>query len=70
MKYWRIGRTECGYGENGLILKGDSDHIVSFRKINEGFEIREECDGNFSEIFTKKEVLELVEELKEWITNQ
>ena len=46
---WKTGRTETGYGEEGLLLlDGENDSIISIRKMPDGLiEFREECDGYY-----------------------
>jgi hypothetical protein len=72
MEKWRIGNTENGHGNVGIILIGEDgvDHILSVKKIEAGFEFMEECDGYFSNTYSKEAALKVVDELREWIVNQ
>lgn len=71
---WRIGKTENGYGEEGLLLKGEKDfddgRILSVRKDGNYFIFSEECDACFSVTYIKEEALQAIEELKQWIIEQ
>ncbi len=67
MKHWIEGKSENGYGEKGILIKGGDEHILSVVKNEEGIRFMEECDGYFSETYTKEEALELINELREWI---
>lgn len=66
---WEIGKSENGYGEEGIILKGGDGRIISVVKSHEGILFTEECDGYFSELYSKEEALLLIEELKDWINS-
>lgn len=67
MEFWKTGRIENGYGEEGIILKGGDGRIISVSKTDEGITFTEECDGYFSENYTKEDVLKTVDELRAWI---
>ena len=67
MEFWEKGRIENGYGEEGIILKGGDGRIVSISKTDEGVKFTEECDGYFSETYTKEDALKIVDELRAWI---
>ena len=67
MKYWIEGGSENGYGEKGILMKGDDQKILSVVKNGDDIRFMEECDGYYCEIYSKEEALELVDELREWI---
>ena len=67
MEFWEICRIENGYGEEGIILKGGDGRIVSISKTEKGIKFTEECDGHFSETYTKEDALKIVDELRAWI---
>ncbi|MFO0447617.1 MAG: hypothetical protein ACK52I_02815 [Pseudomonadota bacterium] len=67
MKHWIEGRSEHGYGEKGIILKGGDERILSVCKTREGIQFMEECDGIFNHTFTKEEALDMLDELRKWI---
>lgn len=69
MEYWNKQRVENGYGEMGIVLKGGNGRILSALKTDKGICFMEECDGCFSQTFTKDQALALIEELKQWIEN-
>jgi len=67
MKHWIEGNSENGYGEKGILIKGGNERILSVVKNEQGIQFMEECDGCFSEIYTKDEAMKLIDELREWI---
>lgn len=67
MEKWKIGRTENGYGAEGIILKGGDGQILSVLKNDTGFVFREECDGYFLETYSKEDALKIIDELRDWI---
>jgi len=67
MEYWTEGKSENGYGKKGILIKGGNKRILSVVKNEEGVQFMEECDGYFSECYTKEDALKLVDELREWI---
>ena len=69
MEHWIEGRSGNGYEEKGILIKGGDERILSVVKNEDGIQFMEECDGCFSETYTKEEALKLVEELREWISN-
>lgn len=69
MEYWTEGISENGYGERGILIKGGDERILSVVKKEEGIQLMEECDGCFSEVYTKEEALKLIDELRIWINN-
>jgi len=64
MSYLKKGATECGYGDDGLLF---GDRVFSVKKINGEIEIREECDGHFSETLSKEEAIESFKGVIAWI---
>lgn len=70
MKYWKEGKSENGYGPKGLILKGEDERVLSIVRSGDTFTFREECDGVFSENFSKNQALEMVEELRQFILEE
>lgn len=66
MKHWEVAKLEQRYGKR-ITLKGCNERILSVTKTDEGMEFMEECDGWFSHTYTKEEVIELLDELKDWI---
>ena len=67
---WIYGKSENGNGDEGIVLNGGENKIVSVVKTNEGIKFTEECDGYYCETFTKQEALIIVDELKKWIENE
>jgi hypothetical protein len=68
MKHWIEQKVNRGYGNDyGIVLKHGDERIISAQKTDKGIILTEECDFNFGVDLTKKEALELVEELKNWI---
>ena len=67
MRYWKKGKTQDGYGDDGIILKADRDRILSVCKTDEGIKFTEECDGHFTETFSKEDAIKLIDELREWV---
>lgn len=63
-KIWYKGKSEHGYGKEGILL---GDRVLSVVKNEDGFVFREECDGWYSVTYSKEEALKLIEELKDWI---
>jgi len=66
---WKVGRTEDGYGEPGLILlDGDMNRTLSIRKDETGHIVfREECDGYFHATMTPDEARLALHEALAWI---
>ncbi len=64
---WIEGKSENGYGEKGILIKGGRERILSVVKNKKGVQFMEECDGNFSETYSKEDALKLIDELREWI---
>ena len=71
MKYWKIGVTRAGYGNDGLILlDGDNDRVVSLSKSENGdISFSEECDGYFQVSLSKTEAKAALEEAIKWLEN-
>lgn len=69
MEHWVEGRSECGYGEKGIILKR-GNRVLSVSKNEDGIQFMEECDGCFAATYTKEEALKLIDELREWIIEE
>jgi hypothetical protein len=67
---WEEGEVDYGREKIGLILKGGGRRILSVAKTEEGVEFMEMCDHWFSEVYTKEEALQVIEELKEWINKE
>ena len=67
---WIEGSSENGYGEKGILLKGGDERILSVVKTEKGIQFMEECDGWFSETYSKEDALELINELKNWVLNE
>jgi len=67
MEYWIEGKSENGYGEKGILIKGGDEKILSVVKNEEGIQFMEECDGYFREVYSKEDALKLIDELREWI---
>lgn len=78
MKHWtETDITETQYyrdeeATHGIILNSKEERsarrILSVAKrVNGTFNFMEECDNCFYSDYTKKEALELIEELKQWI---
>ena len=66
---WKTGKSENGYGEDGIVLlDGDLDRVLSVTK-QEGGQIQfmEECDGHFRLTCGKEDALRVVDELRSWI---
>lgn len=60
------GKVDKGYGNEGVYFKD----IFSIEKVNgDLFNVREECDGYYSEDLSKEELLKLINELKYWVEN-
>jgi hypothetical protein len=70
MDYWIEGKSENGFGENGILLESEDANILSVVKNQNGIKFMEECDGWFSRTYTKDEALKLIDELKEWVNLQ
>lgn len=70
MKYWIEGRSENGHGKKGILIIGGELRLLSVVKTKEGIQFMEECDGYFSETYTKEDALKLIDELQEWINNK
>lgn len=64
---WIEGKSENGYGDKGILLKGGRERILSVVKNESGIKFTEECDGVFSETYSKEDALKLIDELREWI---
>jgi len=71
MKYWKIGVTEAGYGNDGLILlDGNMDRIVSLSKTENGdISFVEECDGFFKVSLSKTGAKAALKEAIKWVEN-
>lgn len=54
-------------GEKGILIKEGYSRILSVVKKQKGIQFMEECDNNYSHIYTKEEALKLVDELRDWI---
>lgn len=67
---WVEGRSENGYGDGGILLKGIDERILSVVKTEKGIQFMEECDGYYSETYSKADALKVVDELREWINKQ
>lgn len=74
MRYWQAGKTEGGFGPEGIkLVVGEfdygNDRVVSLALSAEGNKvtIREECDGYFSATVTKAEAIEALREAIAWI---
>lgn len=65
MKYFEKGATACGYGPDGIILGS----VFSIARSGDKITLREECDGNFAEEYTKDESIAVLEEAISWIRN-
>ncbi len=65
---WTECKSQNGYGENGIVLKGGDNRILSVVKNENGIEFMEECDCYFSETYTKEDALKVIDELREWLT--
>jgi hypothetical protein len=78
MKYWSI--IDFGYPYKDTLTLIDpnlndidiSSNIISIQKadMEDGFMVREECDSYFAEFYTKEQLLEAIEELKQWVEKQ
>lgn len=55
---------------NQLLLKGGQGCILSVEKTKQGIIFTENCDENYTETYTKKDALKLIEELKDWINKE
>lgn len=66
MKHWRKINAESGFDED-LKLLGANERLISISKAGDMFRITEDCDGYFSEVYSKEEMLELIDELKDWL---
>jgi hypothetical protein len=66
MKYFTEGRTENGYGKPGIGI----GRVFSIRAEDGKFVFTEECDGYFSEEYTKEQAIELLKEAMAWIEEQ
>jgi hypothetical protein len=64
---WVKGKSENGYGIEGILIAEESERILSVTKTDEGVRFMEECDGHFSVVHSKEGALKLIEELKQWI---
>ena len=69
MEYWIEGKSEKGYGKKGIIIKGGDKKLLSVVKSEEGIRFMEECDGYFSETYTKDDALKMIDELREWVSD-
>lgn len=67
LKYFNSGKTEKGYGIHGVVL---DENIFSLACENEKIIFREECDGYFSNEFSKDQAIELLKEAISWIEKQ
>ncbi len=68
LKYFHLGKINNGYGpEKGIVLE---EKVFSISKQKGRFVFQEECDGYFSEIFTKDQAIELLQEAVKWIKEQ
>lgn len=66
-KIIKIGAVDNGFGAQGLVL-GD---VFSIEKTGDDqYTLREECDGWYTEELTKKELLLMLDEIKNWIENE
>ncbi len=61
MKHWVL---DCG----DLTL-ASCNRIISISPRDGGFDITEECDRNFSRHYTKKEMIELLNEAMQFVIN-
>lgn len=67
---WMTGRTEKGYGKNGLILLDNEGegNILSLEKSNDGtITFMEECDGCFFVTMSKTDAKQALMEAIAWI---
>ena len=66
---WKIGPSQDGYGEQGLILlDGESDRIVSLVKSADGqIVFQEECDRYFTVSMSKDDAKQALREALAWI---
>ena len=67
MQKWKTGKSENGYGFDGILLIGGNERILSVVKTSEGIQFMEECDGFFSETYSKEDALKIIDELRNWI---
>lgn len=66
MKYFI--KIKNDYKEDAISLNGADNRIINVAKVEENrFRVQEECDGCFDEIYTKDELNEMLNELKNWI---
>jgi hypothetical protein len=65
-KYFKKGRTDCGYGGNGIIL---DERIFSISIKNKKVVFREECDGFFKISYTPDAAVEVLKEAIAYIEN-
>jgi hypothetical protein len=57
--------------EDAIRLKSirGRNRIVNIIKKDNGFCIEDGCDGHFKDIFSKQDMLKIIEEIKEFINN-
>lgn len=67
MEYWIEGNSGNGCEEKGILIKGGDKRILSVVKNEDGIQFMEECDGYFSETYTKENALKLIDELRAWV---
>jgi hypothetical protein len=67
MEHWIEGKSGNGYEEKGILIKGGDERILSVVKNEDGIQFMEECDGYFSETYTKENALKLIDELRAWV---
>lgn len=67
MKFWTKGKSQNGYGERGILIKGNSRIISVVKNDDNEIEFMEECDGYFSKTYTKEDSIKLIDELRVWI---
>ena len=45
MEYWTKGKSGNGYEEDGILIKGGRERILSVVKNEDGIQFMEECDS-------------------------
>ena len=55
-------------GRDVITIKRN-DHLFSLTKTSDGILIKEECDGYHKELFSKEDVIEILDQLREWVIN-
>ena len=66
---WKEEKSCNGYGALGIVLIGGDARILSVVKEKDGILFTEECDGYFSQLYSKEDANKMIDELKQWINS-